>query len=69
MGLLKKAQTLKKAKLKNEFYKISEWNNDLCGYVVKHCSLSKEKANGLCEEWTSQGRYCRVSPQIEKVKK
>lgn len=69
MGLLQKAQTLNKAKVKNEFYKISEWNNDLCGYAVKHCSLTKEKANALCEVWTKQGRYVRVSPQIEKVKK
>lgn len=43
MGLLQKAQTLNKAKVKNEFLKISEWNNDLCGYVVKHCSLTMEK--------------------------
>lgn len=71
LGLLLKAQTIKNKKakpqkLKTEYYKISEWNEDLCGYVVKHCSLSKEKANALCSLWTVQGRYVRVSPQIEK---
>ncbi len=68
LGLLLKAQTIKKQKpkLKKEFWKISEWNEDLCGYVVKHCSLSKDKANELNEQLTRQGRYVRISPQIEK---
>lgn len=70
MGLLQKAQAIKqKPKLKKEYWKISEWNNELCGYVVKHCSLSKDKANELCKAWTLQGRYVRISPQIERGKK
>ncbi len=65
VGLLKKAQLIKQ-KQKKEFWKISEWNNDLCGYVVKHCSLTKEKAKELNEQLTRQGRYVRISPHFEK---
>lgn len=71
VGLLKKAQMInKKSKRKKiEFWKISEWDSDLCGYVVKHCSLTKEKADELNELFTRQGRYVKTSPHFRKGKK
>lgn len=75
LGLLLKAQMLnsktkqKPKKQKLEFWKISEWDEDLSAYVVKHCSLTKEKADALNELFTRQGRYVKISPHFEKKRK
>lgn len=84
MGLLKKIENLQKEtkctrtrgtknikpkQKKQMFWKISEWNNDLCAYVVKICSLTKEKAMLLESVWTSQGRYARATPHLREINK
>lgn len=73
MALLKKIENLQKETTKGPkqkkqmFWKISEWNNDLCAYVVKICSLTKEKAMLLESVWTSQGRYARATPHLREI--
>lgn len=73
MGLLKKIENLQKEttrvvikpkQKKQMLWKISEWNNDLGAYVVKICSLTKEKAKFLENVWIEQGRYVRATPHI-----
>ncbi len=75
MGLLKRIENLQKEitrsvknikpkQKKQMLWKISEWNSDLGAYVVKICSLTKEKAMFLENVWIEQGRYVRATPHI-----
>lgn len=79
MGLLKRIENLQKEitrsvknikpkQKKQMLWKISEYNNDLCAYVVKICSLTEEKAKLLESVWLRQGRYVRATPHFMMAK-
>lgn len=79
MGLLKRIENLQKEitrsvknikpkQKKQMLWKISEWNSDLGAYVVKICSLTKEKAMFLENVWIEQGRYVRATPHFMMAK-
>lgn len=65
---IEKLKGTKPKQKKQMLWKISEWNSDLGAYVVKICSLTKEKAMFLENVWIEQGRYVRATPHFMMAK-
>ena len=50
-----------------EFYKISVWDFNLKGFIVKHCSLPKWRAKELEKIYKKKGLIVRISRNVEDI--
>lgn len=54
-------EKLKKHRRKLKYYKVSVYSEELCGYVVKKCSLRKGEAMKLAADLKAAGFAARFS--------
>lgn len=62
LPILKKIVETKHGKPKKELWKYSEWDKNLCHFIIKKVCLSKKGAMILKRE--KEGILCRISPHI-----
>ncbi len=60
----RKKRVLPKNESKNEFWKVSIWNETF--WAVQHCSMSRQEAQLMAEEYERNGKPAKISKNIEK---
>lgn len=49
------------------YYKVSEWNKELLGFIVKRVCLLKEQAEKIVDEINAGGGCSRFSPHLNDL--